>query len=415
MPKRRRTSTVHARPADFESFVTSTSASLGRLQLMLREAFEETLPPGSGARACGRRLGVGTTLGWKAWSLAYAPDTAAALARLPGPMGWKMLLAAFAKAGLPASKVERLGEVARELQKLLSSTETTPSALRSMAAGGLSTTSETAAFVRARRNARSAAETTHGVRCGLNVVATIVGPPKAGHRCDLATASLFAGLERLRPGLPWAIYRWGIQVARGRHSAGGKAISRSELAPLVPELSTPDIDRGALRRVDAEARASIEFVDAGSIEGRSLDATFIESSRNRGFLAPPDEVLASAMVVTVPIERAIVDVLLHRDVPYVEFPTGGLYSAFDPMMWVRKGGSQFLLQESCRMPLEREPKTVDSLRLPAPWSRGSGTYAEAVRRAVGSLGHGLDEFKIIRLEVPDPPLHGMVVIRWRTP
>lgn len=121
------------------------------------------------------------------------------------------------------------------------------------------------------------------------------------------------------------------------------------------------------------ARASIGFVDADSIEGRRLDATFVESARNGGFLMPPDEILASAMVVTVPLERAIVDVLLHRDVPHLEFPTGALYSAFDPMMWVRKGGSEFLLQESCRMPFEGEPSLVDSLRLPAKWNCRSAT------------------------------------------
>lgn len=417
MPMRRkdRIPPVAPRVSDFESFVAAMSASVTQLQRLLREAFESTLPPETGARACGRALGLGRTLGWQVWSLAYAPDTASALAKLPGPAGWKLLLAAFENAGLAAPRIRQVADAANDVRQILVSTKTSASLLRSMAAGGLASTNEATAFGQARRNARSAAETLHGVRCGLNAVASIVGPPDARNRCDLASASLFAGIERLRPGLPWPIYRWSVQTdAKRRSTAGGKAVSRSVLAPLVPELSTPGVEEGPLRRADQEDRASIEFVDAEGLPGRTLDATFIEAARKRGLLSAADEVQSMAMVVTLPLERAILDVLLHRDAPQIEVPTGALYSAFDPMVWVRKGGSDLLLQESCRLPLEREAKVVDSTRLPGKWNLHSDIYDKAVRRAMASIGHRLDEFHMIRLELPDPPLHGMVVIRWRS-
>lgn len=92
----------------------------------------------------------------------------------------------------------------------------------------------------ARRDARAAAETLLGVRASLNAVASIVGPPDPEGFVDMASLSLFTGLERLRPGPAWPIFRWSYINREGRGASPQRAaIESGPLPPLVTRLSPP--------------------------------------------------------------------------------------------------------------------------------------------------------------------------------
>ncbi len=344
-----------------------------------------------------------------------APDAAAALSRLPGPGGWSLLLAALADRGRPAAEVEALRAAVADLEATVASSSTSVTLMRSMTAGGLSTSAESAAMAKARRLSRIAAETLQGVRCGLNAVATVIGPLDSRHRFDTASASVFEGVSRSRPGRSWPIYRWSVQAApAGKARMGGRAISQSQLRPLLPDLSSPRIETlGEIRRVDRGERASIEFVDLDPARTDGLRLVFAEAARKGAAIAAEDEVPAVALVVTLPLQLAVFDLLLHRSIPQPDTVAAALYAPFDPMMWVRNSDDALPVEESCRLPLEREPRMVESLRLPAKWRGCSDAYGEAVGRAVAALGRDLSEFTIARIEVPDPPLHGLIALRWR--
>ena len=175
---------------DFDSFVADATRALLRTQSLLRAALVSVLPLETGARACGRALGISRHLGSQAWSLAFAPDAALALSRLPGPGGWRTLLSALADRGRPAAEIDAL----RAAVAALNHTVAAPASeglLQTMAAGGLATSVEAAAIVKARRLSRTAAEMLQGVRCGLNAGATVIGPADSKRRCDIASASLF--------------------------------------------------------------------------------------------------------------------------------------------------------------------------------------------------------------------------------
>lgn len=409
-----RTPPTPRRP-DFDAFVADATTRLARVQVLLRAALVAVLPKDTGARACGRALGVARNLGWQAWSIAFAPDAATALSRLPGPGGWSLLCAALATRGRPTAEIEALRAAVAELEQAVASSSTSVTLMRSMSAGGLSTAAESAAMAKARRVARTASETMQGVRCGLNAVASIVGPIGPKHRFDLASASVFEGLARSRPGRAWPFYRWSVQASpRGKARTGGRALSGSTLRPLLPDLSSPKVETlGEIRGVDRGERTSIEFVDLDPSRTDGLRLAFAEAAKNGAAIAADDEVPAVALVVTVPVEVAVFDLLLHRSIPQRDTVAAALYAPFDPMMWVRNSDAALPVEESCRLPLEREPRVVESLRLPAKWRRCSDAYGEAVGRAVAALGRDLSEFSIIRIEVPDPPLHGLIVLRWR--
>ncbi len=399
---------------DFEAFVAETTARLESVQALLRKALVEILPADTGARACGRALGLSRHLGWQAWSLAFATDAASAIARLPGPGGWSLLLAALTDAGRPASEVASLRAAVAALEQTVASGSNV-TLLRSMSAGALATSTEASANAKARRHARTAAETLHGVRCGLNAVASIIGPVDSRHRLDSASVSLFEELSRSRPGGAWPIYRWSVQAkSRDRATAGGRELSRSPLRPLLPALSSSRVEElGEIRRVDREERSSIEFTDLDPSRSHGLRLVFAEAARRSGRLDPNDEVLASAMVVTLPLQAAVFDVLVHRSIRQVGSASAAIYAPLDLIAWVRNSTTAIPIEESCRLPFEREPRVIESPRLPLPWRSASGAYGDALAQAVAGLGRDLSEYTILRIEVPNPPLHGLVVLRWR--
>lgn len=395
---------------DFTRLTHDLDAAITSVQQELRAALETVLPRDTGARACGRSLGISRTQGWQAWSLAYAPDLSSAISRLPGRPGWRQLLTAIRRAGYPKSDLDRLASAVAELDRVLASRHATASDLRSIAAGGRDTISQAAAVRKAMRQSRQAAELLHGVRGGLNAAATLIGPPNTRSRSRLAFLSLFEGLVRLRPGPPWTIYNAAVTGAgRGR----SRSTATSVTPPLQLDLSTPDIADRAIRR--STAGGPIEFVDHGDHGVHGIRATFHEATSTTVSL-PADLTVASAlMTTTVPLRTAIFDMLLHRDRPMLGFATASLYAASEPIHRLHQleDGLPITLQETCRIPLEQAPVTLATPALPTRWRRCDAEYLTGLELAASAIGHRLDEFDVVRLELPDPPLHCSIVMRWR--
>jgi len=367
---------------DFNRLTQDLGAATEVVQRELRAALETVLPRDTGARACGRALGISRTQGWQAWSLAYAPDLSSATSRLLGRPGWRQLLVAIRRAGYPTLDLERLSNAVAELDRVLVRHQATASDLRSIAAGGRDTTSQAAAVRKALSRSRQAAELLHGVRGGLNAAATLIGPPNTRYRSRIAFLSLFEGLVRLRPGPPWTLYTAAITGSTRRRPRSTPA---SVTPPLQTDLSTPDIADRMIRR---------------TIPGVPLPADL--------------DVASSLMTTTIPLRTAIFDMLLHRDRPMLGFATASLHAASEPIHRLRHGDDGPInFQESCRIPLEQAPVTLATPALPPRWRRCEAEYVTGLERAAASIGHRLDEFELIRLELPDPPLHCSIVLRWR--
>jgi hypothetical protein len=401
-------------PQDFESTLTTVSTEIVALQSALRAAIESVLPVSTGARACGRALGLTRFLGWAIWNLAYAPDVPAAIRSLPGGRGWTSVIASLRKAGCPDTRLERLAECSREVSRLFSSKQMNITMLRSIASGGLDTERDASRMRKARRDARAAAEILHGVRVSLNAGITVFGRPDPDGWIDFATASLFEGLERLRPGPAWPIYRRSIH----RHPSDTapprrEPIEAGPLAPLVPSLSTPGAASGELRLVDDPVLQTIEFTAPRANRAGGLLASFAESTR-RAISIPADLSTGdSALVLTVPARWAVYHLVLHRDLPRVGEPTAALYAPPDPMEVARRGLDGFGVLESNRLPLDANAETLEDLRLPARFRSCEPAYRALLDRAIRALGRTADEYVHFRVEVADPPLHGSVVLRWR--
>lgn len=397
---------------DFSRLSRDLALAITPVQTELRKALETVLPSDTGARACGRALGIARTLGWQAWSLAYAPDVASAIGRMPGGPGWKHLLAAIRRAGYPIGEHALLSNAVEDLRMVLVASNATASDLRSMAAGGRSTTTQSTAIRRAMAQSRQAAELLHGVHAGLNAAATLIGPPNGRYRSRFAFVSLFEGLARTRPGPPWAIYNQAFTKSSVRRSGTrSRSSSPSVVPPLQQDLSTPEIADHAVRR--SETTNAIEFADAPDRGAAGVRATFLESPRTTVHLPADLEVASAIMTTTVPLRMAIFDLLFHRDRPLIGFATASLFAAGDPIHRLHQDDFPLSTQESCRIPLDRAPEVVAGTSLPTRWRSCDAEYVTAIERAAESIGHELEDFVVVRLELPDPPLHGSIQLHWR--
>lgn len=404
-----------AKTHDYDAIVSAISAAIGELQTALRAALESVLPPTSGARACGRALGVTLTLGWRCWTMAYAAELPAAVSRMPGPRGWSMLLEGFRRAGCDRRLMDRLVEAVRRVDRLLASKEVTTTLLRSIAAGGLATSRESDAFRQARLAARTAAETLHGVRCEANAVAIVVGPPSADRTVDAALLSIFEGLERLRPGPAWPLYRWSLQPNATQPASAPQQspLVQSDLPPLVPGCSTPGIAGHSIRAASSgSSLGNIEFTSPPRRRG-GIRVAFGEVTRNAGRLPEDLEVSDLLVVPTVPLGRLVFDVVRHRSIECRGEPSAAIYPAADFMTACRLANGEAPAIEAWRLPLEETPKLLESPAVPAPLAAIEGAYRELLDRCLAAIGEGISAFEIHRVEVADPPLHGSVLLRWR--
>ncbi len=405
-----------AKTNDYDAIVAAISEAISDLQAALRAALEAVLPDCSGARACGRALGVTLTLGWRCWTVAYAPEIPAVVSRMPGPRGWSMLLDGFRRSGCPRGRLDALVAALRRVDRLLHSAEVTTTLLRSMAAGGLATDRESKAFRQARLAARTAAETLHGIRCEANVVVVVVGRPDADRSVDTASFSIFEGLERLRPGPAWPLYRWSLSpnATRPRSTPHQSPLVKSDLPPLVPERSSPGIVGRSIRSTaSGSGVGNIEFTTVPRRRGGGIRVTFGEVTRNAGRLPPDLEISDLQVVPTVPVGRLIFDVLRHRSIECRGEPAAAMYPAADFVTASRLARGEVPAVEAWRLPLEQAPTLLKDVALPESLSSLEADHRDLLARCVAAVGDEPAAFEAHRIEVVDPPLHGNILLRWR--
>jgi hypothetical protein len=402
-----------ARRVPFDEELPRLTQQVAAVQSALRAALEGIASDESGARACGRALGLTRSLGWSIWNMAFAPDTPAALRAMPGDKGWKLLNDGLVRRGCPPTRVGALTKAVQELRTALRARNLHPTLLRSIASGALDTDVEARRMVQARKKAREAAEVLYGIRSALTCSAMVIGPPDADGIVDVVGVLLFDGLARLRPGPEWPIFE-------GQLNYGNSAFEASQLRPskvawALDHLCTPGTVGSALRP-SRSADHLVAFADTGAGSDRGIRAAFGQRARRCGRVTriadsgqPNPHV---SMIVTVPTKVASFDVLVHRAVPMHAPPAGALYGPPDP--WPTTDVSHGMPHriEAKRLPLEAEVEQLTEEAPPAGASALRQPWSEMLALAVEAVPAQAKDFRRFRLTVKDPPMHGRILMRW---
>ena len=132
-PESETSSRMHHPPREFRSALSQAETAANALSGAIRAVLDPMLPGSSGARSCGRALGLERTLGWKLWTIAHTSDLATTLKVLPGRRGWTQVAAALAKRGGDPAAIAAMRDAAERLHELLSALKRSPALLRAIA------------------------------------------------------------------------------------------------------------------------------------------------------------------------------------------------------------------------------------------------------------------------------------------
>jgi hypothetical protein len=405
-------------PLTFDEELQRLSAEVARLQTALRAAFNASLPVESGARACGRALGVSRSLGWVCWNLAFSPEAPAALRSLPGSRGWELLLAGLARLDCPSSLLASLRGAIAAVERELHSTRMQPTMLRFLAAGGLDSRTQSLQMRAARKQARQAAEVLFGVKADAFLGGLLAGPPNRKGMVDVAGVSLFEGLARSRPGPAWPIFEGMLLSGRGPRLP--RPLAPGSIPGVLDAFCSPGAV-GSTLRASGSKDYLVAFVAPPAATGkRGVRAAFGQVQPLAGSVIPPRGRRKPAppchlgTISSAPTRRTVFDMLLHRDVPLLGEPVGALYGPPDPWPLGGTGHGEPDRLEAKRMTLDAEVERPRSLKLPASLASLSDPWLAMIGLAADGLGLPLDDFRHFRLVLDDPPMHGRLLMRWTT-
>lgn len=385
------------------------SAAVKRLSTELRECLEAVLPTLDGARACGRALGLKRQLGWSAYTVATSSDLPSVLAALPRRAGWAMILDGLRTARCPTRKLRPLEDAVDEVMRSIDPGRMSKPMLRSLSAGRLDSTRQTAALLRARRAMREAASQIYGVRCRAQIGTFVLGPADAEGWVNVATCLVHEGVERLRPGPPVAL-KW---LAQAWHPAWKDTRSSQPLGAtarhgwLVDDLSTPGAWERYLRIQPGALGPVVYFETGAESRTKPVRTVFAELLERGGTVGSSDDTVDLHVTPMIPTRLCIFEVWIHRSLRVITQPAASLRET--PHLTI--AGAEAV--DMVPLPLEAHAVAIEEPTLPAELSSTNAAHAEILARAAKALGAAPADFVGHRVVVPDPPTGASVSLRWR--
>lgn len=257
-----------------------------------------------------------------------------------------------------------------------------------------------------RRSAFESNAAIWGVKARLHVSMHLVAPSGIDELIDDVLMCGFVGLERTRTNLPWALANATVFDNPAALPFGPSALHPTGFVnggPLLPEFSSPSLPR--LRVVTQEgANRRIEMLP--SSEGVPGPSDVILGWRwPRCFSARanfPGEDGEHAMLVSTPVEAAVIDVWIHRGLAF-ERLHGFLYSTLPSGPKYPGEG-----REAGLLLIQGELQSLESENAALPDFR---PFAEMLRFGAMRLGFKPEDFVGYRWRLSYPPIPTMMILR----
>ena len=397
--------TQTADPAIFSDL----APTLNRLRSAVKVILDTKHKAKSGARACAREFGFDKSIGWKIYQIGYSEDFVTALSALPGARGWEIVFAKFSASSATPSQVDEAKTALAAFEKQLASRRIDRSMLSGMAAAVDDTEESRRQMLRLRKQASDAMAVILGVHVNARIGGYLCMPSKTPGMVDIAATTVVAGLERRRPGPPWLLYKqiWSYDAKGAAIPAALGPLVDSPMAPLVEDLSSPNLRSDEVAR-RPEERGAFDFIGRSATRSDALTIAFAELETAVGpFSKQGSERTAElSMPISKPTTTAVLDILMHRDLPRGTAPTAGMFASLGV------AGRDPSHRERLRLSLESQVSTPASLHVEATCSEANRAYAELCRRSAAKFGFDLSEFECHRIVVPHPPVPCTIMMSW---
>ncbi len=250
-----------------------------------------------------------------------------------------------------------------------------------------------------------------GVQARTRLSANFLIPgPKGSGTIDTASIAGFAGFCRLRADVTWPLFRF--QAYRGdwvHPSKLERPEDRDEEIPrLLREFCSKNLPE--IRAIQREDHTELMLVDGEVGNVGAFDCYFGYVVRGASaYRTDEDRTGEFVANISLPIERLIFDIHVHRDVEMAERPsvyvynrTGGLTE--DP---AQCRPEQLLPIKASVVSVAGSPPAVATPHVP--------NYPEITRSMYDYFGVEPSAMRCYRLDMPLPPMPSSVALRWALP
>lgn len=361
-----------------------------------------------------RQLGLDKSLAWKTSRLVSDDDPFAAMPRLPGRSGQKILIKALEQAGASTDALKSVQDSMDEFERLVEihagDRETLEVMVSSLSPQGAPERDETS-----RKLAFQGNSAIFGVQARVQTTAHIVVPSQTPDYIDLGIINGLVDLRRLRSDTPWAVAilrsytDQGVEKEYGGVTALDGSHVKDDGLPLLSAFSSPHLPQMlASRTTDGGIRYELPPGPVGNTGACTCITGWI--SRAAGYLkrTPDDQFGEHAVHWNTPAELAVFDLFLHKSLTFAHKPKAILYSQLPGgAIYPRDGHGRGVLPLSDGMIELGSPPELMTPELPR--------YRAMIEAGCKSLGHSSGDFLGFRIRMRYPPIPTMAVLRYSLP
>jgi hypothetical protein len=390
-------------PRRTNGFESDVGRSVGNLRACLRHLFCSLGFDPEQPQTVTHGLGIDKTLAWKLCRLTRTADPLAAIAYLPGRAGLDAALQAAARAGAlradVASALQAAEQVRGTVETHAGSRDGFARLASSLEAGGGA--SRLGATL--RRQAFRANAAIWGVQATTRVALHFVAPNAHDpSRVDLAVVNGLVDVLRLRHGVNWPVAT--LSSFGGRDVSEPLAAGSPDGIPLLPDFCS--VRSEDFRVVPFPGGRLIEL--AGGEVGRTAGTSCLFGWMQRSFApacgASGERGEHFAQLQT-PVERALLELHVHRALPFMLPPEFALYSRMESPVAIEPDPAR-RYELPTHEPIVELVSGRHDLATPL-----LPRHAELVELAAGRLGHQLRDFRTFRVVLQHPPVPTVATFR----
>lgn len=399
-------SSAHARQTipTFEQQLTASFLDLRRaLDAAVRAAGLDPAEP----QEVARRLGINRNLTWKLSKVIGTTDPYHALQHLPGHAAIATFLAALDRAGVARERLDAVTAARSTLDDVVA-THTGDRATLDLILGSMVGGGSGEGMAQSLKLAFRGNSGVWGIQARTRASAMWVAPnPDNPALVDQALVGVLVDVRTLRPGVrcplfkPRTYHDDGSTIHAEQHPIDPNA-PRGSGPMLLSEFCSPNMP--PITRLDDGQGGHVFEIDNGPVGNTGaftcVFGSFDLQSAPR-YRSDADPAAEMAMQVLLPVEHALLDLFLHKDIRLDQLPDA----------FCRPIGMGPRAAAHHRIPLAQRASQVSG-HPPAVHTPLIPSYAAIVQRVAARLRWSLADFRLIRLHVPYAPLHTELVLRF---
>lgn len=362
-------------------------------------------------------LNLHQTLAWKVHRFAHSSELLKDAQFIPGAAGFSTFLRAAATHGVPESTIAAAKSAYDHYRALVSSHAADRASFELLLTGLAEADSQSPADGRSiRRGGFRCASATWGVQMRQKMVCHMIGPSEKPDHVDFIILRGSFGLRRLRPGVPLSIFPATLSGADGEivPTRAGQPLEPHNVTrglALLPQFCSQPTPQICIGKNPAGIP---EYQLGGGVIGDKEGLSIVTGERyfaaGTKYADAVNSYGISALLIRTPIESAIIDVWVHRDLfPEPFHPRPILFGELNTIPWADQ-----IHEHAELLPLAERVESMGR-GLPAAVLMDIPHYRSMVELAFNSTGWDHRDFSLYRLRQEYPVISTTLLMQFDLP